>query len=116
MENKQLNSEETVIAVREYIDNGYNNPDITLTSISEKFHYSSRQLTFLFKRKYGVTICKYLFECRKKKMLELLHEDYSIQDVAGMVGYENIRTLNRVFKNEFGVSPTEYKNAMLRGE
>ncbi len=113
MENKQLNSEETVMAVREYIDNEYNNPDITLTSISEKFHYSSRQLTFLFKRKYGITICKYLFECRKKKILELLRENYSIQDVAGMVGYGNIRTLNRVFKNEFGVSPTEYKNEIF---
>ena len=112
MKENQYNSEEIVMAVREYIDKEYNNPDISLTSISEKFHYSSRQLTFLFKRKYGITICKYLFECRKKKIIELLDQHYPIKDVAGMVGYDNIRTFNRIFKNEFGISPTQYKNKL----
>lgn len=109
MQVRYIDTKEIAMAVKEYIDTSYKDPNISLTSISEKFHYSSRQLTVLFKKEYGRTICRYLFECRKKKIIELLGEDYSVQHIAHEAGYDNIRTFNRIFKNEFGVSPTQYK-------
>lgn len=109
MQVKYADTKEIAMAVKEYIDAAYNDPNISLTSISEKFHYSSRRLTFLFKREYGITIYQYLFECRKQKIIELLGEDHSVQHIARETGYDNIRTFNRIFKNEFGISPTQYK-------
>lgn len=109
MQVRYTDTKEITMAVKEYIDTSYNDPNISLTSISEKFHYSSRRLTFLFKREYGITICQYLFECRKQKIIELLRENYPVKHIANEAGYDNIRTFNRIFKNEFGVSPTEYR-------
>ena len=36
------------------------------------------------------------------------HSDYSMNDIAGMCGFTNTATFNRVFRFAFGITPTDY--------
>lgn len=49
-----------------------------------------------------------------KKAKELLKEKkYKIAEVSAMVGYRNVNTFIRVFKDFEGISPGEYKKMHL---
>ena len=52
----------------------------------------------------------YLTELRVNKSKELLcRDDLSVQDVAELVGYRNLKYFSRLFKKITGVSPSDYK-------
>jgi AraC-like DNA-binding protein len=54
-----------------------------------------------------------------RKMLEarrLLHyTDIQIQEIAYAIGYEDIQSFSRFFKNQEGVSPSKYRENTLVG-
>ena len=52
----------------------------------------------------------YLTELRINKAKELLSgDDLSVQDVAEMVGYQDLKYFSKLFKRITGVSPSDYK-------
>ena len=52
----------------------------------------------------------YLTELRINKSKELLcSDDLSVQDVAELVGYRDLKYFSRLFKKTTGVSPSDYK-------
>ena len=64
----------------------------------------------LFKKETGQNFTDYLTELRINKAKELLSGDkVSVQDVAEMVGYSDLKYFSRLFKKTTGVSPSDYK-------
>ena len=52
-------------------------------------------------------------------LLKMKNTYESIQDIAASVGYENAMTFSRMFKNSFGISPSEYRehhNTEIKGD
>ena len=52
----------------------------------------------------------------KKKRLErtkdlLVHTDYSLENISGLVNYQSSFSLSKAFKKQFGVSPAQYRKA-----
>ena len=59
----------------------------------------------------------YLTQLKMNHALELLrHSSFRINEVADMLGYHNTYYFCRLFRQHFGMTPTEYIRHGMRGE
>lgn len=65
-----------------------------------------------FKEKMGVSPLQYILEIRLDNAKQLLRAaDYSINEIATIVGYDNALYFSRLFRKHVGVPPREYRRA-----
>ncbi|NHN34108.1 response regulator transcription factor [Paenibacillus agricola] len=96
--------------VKAYIDAHYAEP-LSLNHLAHQFYISKEYLANRFKQKFALTVHQYLHGIRLRKALELLMDpQYRISDVALMVGYDNFSYFNKLFRKEYGLTPTEYRD------
>lgn len=82
----------------------------TLNELSRLIGLNSFKLKKNFKALFGVPVFKYLQSQRLDKAHALLSTtDLSIQEVAGVVGYESMSSFSSAFLSRFGVRPSEIK-------
>lgn len=92
-----------------YINNHYNK-HITLDEVANLIHLSSSYFSSLFKREVGVNFSKYLNQVRIEESKKLLKDtDYSILQIAMEVGFEDQSYFTKVFKNNVGITPKEFR-------
>ncbi len=95
--------------IRNYIDEFIYN-DISVSRIASEFNYSDKYIGKLFKNQTGSTIREYLNERRLDRATELLKSTYMpITEISSAVGFNNVTYFNRVFKERFGICPTDYR-------
>ena len=100
----------------EYIDSHYME-DISLESVAAQAGFSKFHFSRLFKQYTDYTFCDYLCYRRIKAAEEFLAvPSFSITDVAMQAGFSSISTFNRLFKQQKGCSPSEYRsrNSLLK--
>lgn len=84
--------------------------DLTLDSVAEKVGFSSYYFSRCFKKITGYNFIEYLMLQRVKRLQFLLTDsEKTITDAAYQAGFKSISTLNRVFKQYSGCSPSEYR-------
>lgn len=84
--------------------------DLTLEVVAEYAGFSPFYFSRTFKNITSYNFVEYLLIQRVKKMKILLGDnDYSVADAAKKAGFKSISTVNRVFKQYCGCSPSEYK-------
>lgn len=81
---------------------------ITMSILVEKLHYSESILNKRFKEATGHTINDYLNRYRIQKAIQLMYEKRSIQDVAQLTGFNDLKYFSVVFKKYIGHSPKEF--------
>lgn len=95
----------------DYIARNYHNR-ISLDDVSAYVGYSPKYFSRYFKDQTGITFVNYLNRLRIQAAKELLADpNIVIKDVAARVGFENINTFFRVFKQFEGVTPGQYRAA-----
>ena len=78
--------------------------------IAEALNYHPYYLNRVFREVQGTTIHKYLTTVRLNKSAELLKEtNLSVSDIALAVGISNSDHFSKCFREEFGMSPTEFR-------
>lgn len=83
---------------------------ITLEEVSNFVMRSPYYFSHLFKKVMNMTFVEYLTQLRIKKAKELLMEgDYTISEIASLVGYQDPNYFSRVFKVFSGGSPKQWK-------
>lgn len=88
--------------------------DISLSDISAAIGKSPNYLNHVFKEINNITIRQYINFERTKKAAELiLKKQYSLKQAAEQVGVHDANYLSRMFKKQFGVSVSEFKNNSL---
>lgn len=88
---------------------------ITLEKVAEYIGFSPCYFSRTFKKTTHYSFIEYLTMQRVRKLQVLLMEnDIAITDAAYQVGFKSISTLNRVFKQYSGCSPSEYKKYYKR--
>lgn len=98
----------------EYIDSHYME-DLCLESIAAMAGFSKFHFSRLFKQYTDYTFCDYLCYRRIKAAEEFLAvPDFSITDVAMQAGFSSISTFNRLFKQQKGCTPSEYRTRNQR--
>ena len=108
------NSEEHqgIHKAKEYMKEHYTEP-ITLNDIAAYTNYNPSYLSTIFRRHEGIPPLDYLTNIRiRQARLLLACKDFSISDVALMVGFQNISYFNKIFKRIVGQTPGEYKAGM----
>lgn len=98
-----------VAAVKEYVDYYYSQ-DITLTDMAKLCHYNKKYLGSLFKKELGVSFHDYLNRKRLasvKTMLEQTEE--TVLSIAEKSGFNNVTYLNHLFRDRYGLTPTDYR-------
>ena len=75
--------------------------------IADEFDISESYFSHLFKEKKGVNFSTYLEKIRMEKAAHLIkHSDCSLNELYISVGYNNANTFRRVFKKNYGVTPS----------
>ncbi|MCO7126504.1 helix-turn-helix transcriptional regulator [Sporolactobacillus shoreicorticis] len=83
---------------------------ITLKSISEKLFINKAYLSRLFKKYKQTSVQRYINLQKSRIAKELLvTTEWSVEKIAGSVGYKNSSYFSTVFKDETGMSPLKYR-------
>ncbi len=109
--NKQVNKTERIIEqVYKYIEKNYNDPTISLETLTDELNISISYLSMLLKKMKHVTFNKELIKYRMEKAKELLtYSSEKIVNIAKSVGYNEVYYFSHSFKKYTGLSPKEFR-------
>ncbi|MEG6114214.1 MULTISPECIES: helix-turn-helix transcriptional regulator [Enterobacter] len=63
-----------------------------------------------FRQECGISIGLYIRSRKLEKAAHMLrHTQLSVSDIFTMLGYEEPSTFSRAFSNQYGLSPTKYR-------
>ena len=79
--------------------------------ISEALHLNKYYISHMFKERMNIGFTDFINSLRTEHACELLKKDVSITDVAFSSGFSSIRTFNRVFLENTGMTPRDYIKA-----
>lgn len=84
--------------------------NISLEQLASRLELTPEYLSALFNREVGINFSTFLKRFRISQAKRLLKgTDQKIYEIAQQVGYNDPKYFNRVFKEEIGVSPGEYR-------
>lgn len=95
--------------IMNFLDTHYQEK-ITLEDISDHIHLCTSECSRLFKRCMNVSLFSFLQEYRIEKSLQYLaNPNYSITDIASLVGFLDSNYYSKVFYKMKGCSPRDYR-------
>lgn len=98
----------------DYIRENYRK-DLNMAVVSNYISMNYSLFSYSFKQYTGENFVTYLKNIRMQEIRRLLVEtDDKIIDIAAAAGYGNYKHFLKLFRNEYGVSPTEYRRNMQK--
>ncbi|MFC4599285.1 response regulator transcription factor [Cohnella hongkongensis] len=90
---------------------------IGMKQVAERLHLNASYFSVLFKEQTGVTFSDYLTRRRLQRAKELLAATrMPIWEIAEKVGYQTAKYFVKVFKDNEGISPNQYRHQVLDTE
>lgn len=87
----------------------YYNEQVSSSMIADKLCVSDSYLRKIFKKEVGMTFHKFLTNFRIERAAQLiLLKRYSVEEIALMVGYRDVKYFRKVFTEIMGCNPSEY--------
>jgi len=112
--NDGISNKSGIDKVIEYINKNYNQR-LFLKELAQKFYINANYCCDLFKKNTGKTFSQYVISLKMKKAEELLlYSSYSISEVASMSGYSDYYFFNKVFKKEYGCTPSQFRKSKIK--
>lgn len=97
-----------LVETLEYMRESIFSPDLSVTAISKRVHYSPAHFIRWFKAGMGMTPYRYISVLRLNASTQLLSAGESVSVVAMSCGYSDVKTFSRAFKKSYGVTPSSY--------
>lgn len=95
----------------EYINDNFNNPELTLKTVAEKVFSNESYLSRVFKKEVGNSLIEYVTKKRIEESIKLLNTtDLKVYEVAEKVGFRDSHYFSICFKKQVGVTVKEYRN------
>ncbi len=95
--------------IKAYVEENYV-LDLTIKSLSDVAYYSPQYMIKLFKERMGCSPIQYLKRVRIFRSVDkLCSGDYSVRQVAILVGYNEAQTFMRTFKELLGMTPQRFR-------
>lgn len=84
--------------------------NIKIEEICRDFGYSKSFLSRIFREHTGRSLASYATSVKMERAKDLLREDrHNITQISNILSFENPQYFARVFKREYGMTPTEWK-------
>ena len=87
--------------------------DISLTMVADKLGVRSDVLSKSFKDIMGKNFIEYVRERKLKRAVELLESEYNVNEISDLLGYRSPQYFIRLFREEYGMTPFQYRKRML---
>ncbi len=99
----------------ELIEQNIQNPDLDVEFLCNQLYISRTKLYQKIKSISDQSIGEFIKTIRLKKAIQIMtHEDTPLNDVAYRIGLQSPAYFSRVFKKEYGKSPTEFMQSLKR--
>lgn len=82
---------------------------LTLGDIARRFYVSESTITQTFRKKMGVSFYRCVTQRRLVSAKLLIEQGLPMESVAEQVGFSDYSSFFRAFKQEFGISPRQYR-------
>jgi len=114
VEMKESTAARPIRIAKKYIQDHYNEP-LRLEDISSIAGFNPSYFSGLFKKETGMGFSEYLVSVRMSRAKQLLIDSrMSVEDVAGEVGYTDIKHFSKSFKKSAGLNPTSFRKLYHR--
>ncbi len=111
------NENNIISAVREFIDENYSDPDISLTGISKEYFVSISHLSRIFKKETGLTFIKYLNKVRMESAVKMLNEtSLRAYQIADAVGMQDPHYFGTCFKKYTGMTVNDFRKSIANSD
>ncbi|MCX7709874.1 MAG: AraC family transcriptional regulator [Clostridia bacterium] len=111
--NVDLKNSNLISQVIHYINN-HLEEEISIETLSEQFYLSKFHLIREFKKHTGTTIHKYIIQKKLIQAKEQILKGLPINIVYIQCGFGDYSNFFRAFKNEYGVTPKQFYDMMLK--
>ena len=106
-----------MMMVTDYIKNNLTADDLSQAAMAEMAGVSRDYFSRIFKNVTGMNYSKWLNMIRMEKASELLtQEGRTLTEIAMLSGFQSIPSFNRVFREEKGMAPGEYRALFADGK
>lgn len=100
----------TVSQILQYCSEHYKEP-VTTQSLCDALHISQSHVSHIFSSRLKISFPDYMNALRLNSAMPLLQEQgLNMTQIANQAGFPTIRTFNRVFRKQYGCSPSEYRS------
>jgi AraC-like DNA-binding protein len=110
-------SESRRLRVVRYVEDHLGDGDLGPVKIAAAFRTTPRNVHLLFSRG-GETLCRYILRRRVEECARILadraHLARTISDVAFDLGFSSLTHFGKVFHDQYGMSPSEYRSVKAR--
>lgn len=106
--NKEANGKQKEI-IQTYINENYDNSELSLTKIADDFGYSSTYFSKLFKELFQENFAAYLEKVRIENVCILLKGEDTMLTIAEKTGYNSVYVMRTAFKRVKGLTPNDYR-------
>ena len=108
-QNNLLRKINLVTQAKQYISENYTEK-LTLDVVADMVFICPSYLSRLFSEIEGCTFVEYVTDVRLSQARLLLNEyGYKIYEIAEKVGYHTVKHFIRVFKDKYGITPSQYR-------
>lgn len=94
-----------------------NSATITLKELAQQLHYSVPYCSKYIRKLFGCTFLQLLQQIRFQKAEPLLkNTTMTVEQISGLLGYENQESFMRAFKKKYHMTPSQYRDYYMNKE
>lgn len=99
--------------IKAYVGQNISDPQLNISAIAQHFDFSDDYLGSVFKKYTDVSLISYITHIRLNQACRLLNNtQFTVAEIAQMVGYSYSSYFCRVFKKQLNTTPNDFRNRL----